>query len=443
MVKEENTIVLATEERLSTATAVLRGLIFQLVRQYPKLVSYVRKPFDEGNKQVFEDNNAWYVLCRIMESILQDEDLGEVLMIVDALDECKDTHDLERLVKFISKISAYPRVKMLVSSRHRWEIQTLLGREEEHAITLSLELHENSISVAVTEYIEEKMKSLARETLFHENPDLLEKVRDNLIENSDNTFLWVALVCQDLARSTVTRRGHVERILRKSPPGLDRLYRRMVRKISSSRDAMICLKVLAATSVAKRPMKVSELFHAISDPLDKTLGPEDMKGVIESCGSFLNIQKATVYFVHQSAVDFLSSGRSKLPNSAERHRDVLQNSLESLLTSKQIKRDIYGIEALGTAYGNIELPEPDPMSALQYSCTYWVDHLVDWISERNQVSMPVPSMDTAIMRRVQDFLETRLLYWIEYLALHGQVRQALRSIQRLHKLVSLSLLSKL
>jgi hypothetical protein len=55
----------ATDSRINTATAVLRGLLYMIVVQQPSLISHVRKKHDQAGKSLFEDANAWVVLTEI------------------------------------------------------------------------------------------------------------------------------------------------------------------------------------------------------------------------------------------------------------------------------------------------------------------------------------------------------------------------------------------
>ncbi|KAH7112061.1 NACHT domain-containing protein [Dactylonectria macrodidyma] len=79
----------ATEERLSNATAVLRGLVYLLVEQQPSLISHVRELHDRAGKQGFEDGNAWQALSKIPGAMLNHPSLDGAILIIDALDECK------------------------------------------------------------------------------------------------------------------------------------------------------------------------------------------------------------------------------------------------------------------------------------------------------------------------------------------------------------------
>jgi hypothetical protein len=66
----------ATNSRVSSATAVLRGLLYMLVSQQLSLVSHVRKKHDHAGKALFEDANAWVALTEIFTDLLQDPQLS-------------------------------------------------------------------------------------------------------------------------------------------------------------------------------------------------------------------------------------------------------------------------------------------------------------------------------------------------------------------------------
>ncbi|PHH54974.1 Vegetative incompatibility protein HET-E-1 [Ceratocystis fimbriata CBS 114723] len=77
----------ATNDRLNTATSVLRGLIYHLACHDPRLTKHVRKKHDL-NKDVFRNEGSWHELCDILGSMLDDPSLENAILIVDALDEC-------------------------------------------------------------------------------------------------------------------------------------------------------------------------------------------------------------------------------------------------------------------------------------------------------------------------------------------------------------------
>ena len=65
----------ATDARINSATAVLRGLLYLLVSQQPALTAHVRRRYDEAGRSMFEDANAWIVLTETFADVLQDPNL--------------------------------------------------------------------------------------------------------------------------------------------------------------------------------------------------------------------------------------------------------------------------------------------------------------------------------------------------------------------------------
>jgi hypothetical protein len=141
----------ATDERIKSATAVLRGLLYMLVTQQLLLASHIRKKHDHAGKAMFEDANAWVVLVEIFEAVLQDPSLRITYLIVDALDKC--VIDLPKLLEFVAKqSSASFRVKWIVSSRNWPEIEAQL-EQAGHKVKLSLELNAQSVAAVVDIFI--------------------------------------------------------------------------------------------------------------------------------------------------------------------------------------------------------------------------------------------------------------------------------------------------
>ncbi|UKZ51383.1 hypothetical protein TrVGV298_005142 [Trichoderma virens] len=143
----------ATETGLQSATAVLRGLIYSLVIQQPSLISHVQEKHGPAGKALFEDRNAWTALSKILKSILNDPSLKDVVLLIDALDEC--TEELPRLLHLIKEISSASYAKWIVSSRN-WPIIEYEFENFKQSIRLRLESNEAYVSAAVQNYIHYK-----------------------------------------------------------------------------------------------------------------------------------------------------------------------------------------------------------------------------------------------------------------------------------------------
>ena len=409
----------ATDARINNATAILRGLIYLLVDQQPSLISHVRKKYDHARKALFEDTNAWVALSEIFTSILQDPSLNSTYLIIDALDEC--VTDLSKILDLIIQKSSMPsHVKWIVSSRNWPEIEERL---ETTGQKLCLELNAEFISVAVSKYIEHKVAHLAQRKKYDDKTR--NAVRKHLSSNANDTFLWVALVCQNLED---VRKWEFQIALEEFPPGLDAFYKRMMQQICNSKNKDLFKSILALVTVVRRPITLKELMSFVETPERIPDDLESLQEIIGSCGSFLVLREHTVYFVHQSAKDFLveNTHNEIYPSGvAELHYTIFSKSLQVM--SRTLHRNMYSLPAQGFTIDRVQKPDPDPLAAVRYSCMYWVEHLGEWYSNNTTIKRNDLENGDAIDR----FLRQNYLYWLEALSLIGGITEGVLSIVEL------------
>ncbi|PHH52965.1 Vegetative incompatibility protein HET-E-1 [Ceratocystis fimbriata CBS 114723] len=408
-------------DRLSSATSVLRGLLYHLARCKPHLTKYVRTKYDPVGKKLFENESAWYEVRGIATEMLKDPSLKNAILVVDALDEC--TVDRQHLLDFITESST---TKWIVSSRNWPDIEESLN-DAKQKVKIHLEINQDSVSAAVDTYIKFKVDQLVQKRKYDDK--MKTAVLDHLQSNAHGTFLWVALVCQELSDER-TRKRHTMTKLTSFPPGLDALYKQMLHQISELEDAQLCKDVIAKVLVVYRPVALEEL-HVLVEGLTG-VGMEEVEEVIKSCGSFLTINDNTVSFVHQSAKDyFLGQALDQvLPSDiAQQHEMIFVRSLDLLCNT--LERDIYHLKAPGSLIDEVSPPDPDPLAAIRYSCTFWVDHLHD-----SPVKVRVSESDEILA-----FFKTKYLQWLEALGLIRSVYSGVRAIGKLEScLVSCSAL---
>jgi hypothetical protein len=409
----------ATDSRINYATAVLRGLIYLLVDQQPSLISHIRTKYDQAGKTLFEDANAWVALSEIFTDILQDPSLDYVYLIVDALDEC--VADLPRLMDFIVQTSSISsRIKWIVSSRNWPNIEKTLNTATQK-LRLCLELNEKSVSAAVTTFIQLKVNWLATRNKY--SNDTREAIQQHLTLNANGTFLWVALVCQEL--SNISGWKALQKLIA-FPPGLDALYRRMLDQIIDSEDAELCKSILAVVSTVFRPITLDELVAFVDMPDGVVSDYEALSEIIGLCGSFLTLRERTISFVHQSAKDFLIKKASKdiyLSTTENMHSSIFSRSLQAM--SCTLRRDVYSLRAPGISIDQVKLPVPDPLATVRYSCLYWVDHLLECDPEG------IIHNNLQDSGSVHKFLRQSFLYWFEALSLMRSLSNGIVMIRKL------------
>jgi hypothetical protein len=414
----------ATNIRINNATAVLRGLMYMLVRQQPSLVSHIQKKYDYAGKTIFEGPYAWVALSNMFSDMLQDPNLRSAYIIIDALDEC--TVGLPELLDFIiQKTSTSPHIKWLISSRNWPSIENRLDKAEDK-VRLSLELNAESVSTAVNIFIRHKVQQLVQDDKLHD------AILDYLVSNADNTFLWVALVCQNLED---TPRRLIRERLKSFPPGLDSLYGRMITQIYESKDSELCKRILASIATVYEPITISELSSLVKMPEESSENVESLHEIVNLCGSFLVVRNHRIYLVHQSAKDYLlanASGELFPSGRDETHHAIFSRSL--MVMSRMLRRDMYNLKSLGCSIEEIQLPDPDPLATSRYSCIYWADHLCESDSHHH-VDRAVSLQDGG---SVDVFMKEKYLYWIEALSLCRSVSKGVLMVAKLQKLVQVT-----
>ncbi|RKL16690.1 Vegetative incompatibility protein HET-E-1 [Fusarium oxysporum] len=398
-----------------TASNVLRGVIWFLVSKRPGLKSYVRREYDQAGSNIFTDHNAWYALSGILTAILEDETSADCIIIIDALDEC--TEDREKLIGYISQCSVSCKAKWVISSRNWPEIESQLDATQGQ-VRLHLELNHASISNAVLKFVDSKVDRL---NSTYDRPNR-ERIRKHLLDNANDTFLWVALVCQELEKPGV-KNYHSSSILHHFPAGLNELYERMISDIND-RDMDWCRAILAVIAVALRPLSLQELAAADGSLTEWVQDKETLWSLVTSCGSLLTIRGDTVYVVHQSVNDFLRSTPKILHSGiAQQQLSIFLNSIKVM--QNMLHRNVYELKDNCALIDDIAVPPAAPLTIAGYACIYWVDHFCEWLLAEDQHRNIL--CDTMITQ----FLENKYLYWLEAMSLLRCTSEAIKAMKRL------------
>ena len=398
-------------EGLNNSAAVLRGLIWMLVKQQPSLI-------DEISEDSFEGENAWFGLQKVFVNILNNPNLRKTYLIIDGLDEC--TGNRHRLLQLLAKhSSAHANVKWIVSSRNWPEIEQELEQAAE--MKLQLELNEEVLSKAVRSFIEYKVEDLRSKK--REKPEIWNTVKDYMLENAQGTFLWVALVWENLKKVSWWK---VQGKLKEFPPGLDSIYDRMMSQIMMSEDADLFKSVLSVCTTVLRPITLEEMMVYVDVPESSV---EVLEDIVRRCGTILSLQGNTVYLVHQSAKDFLLKQASgELFPSGEENVQYNLFSASLLHLRENLRRDIYSLRAPGYPVEQISIPDEDPLISARYACVHWVDHLLAC----NKIERA--KMDLQEGGLVEFFLRQDYLHWLEAMSIIKSLPAGIVSIRKLEDL---------
>jgi ankyrin repeat domain-containing protein 50 len=77
--------------RRNTAISILRSLLWQILKEKPMLFKHAKDDYDEMKDKLSELVKNLDTLWRIFQNILEDHDSKDIIVLVDALDECESS----------------------------------------------------------------------------------------------------------------------------------------------------------------------------------------------------------------------------------------------------------------------------------------------------------------------------------------------------------------
>lgn len=386
-----------TDSRLDNASDILRGLIYLLEILQPLLLRHLRQQYDQTGGELFDRSDLFYALSGVFQSMLQNPNFLRACFIVDAIDECsvEMLPFLDLLRDTVAKQSS--RVKWIISSRNRDDIERCLQLCNSHE-RLSLELNAKQLSRFIIAFISLKVTQLF---VLRNDGNLQLQVASRINQKAECTFLQASLVFKRLEEDDIVKSDILE-VIEQCSTGLIPLYDRMTGRIRRHKGAQRCFLTLSTAILAYRPLHLLKL-HTIASFLDAGIAQTELEGIITMCSSFLNIREQFVYFIHQSAKDYLTQKKLKIifpagPEAA--HYDIFSLCLSSMSIS--LRWDIYDLNDPGIIRKGLA-PIPDPIAHIRYSCLFWFDHL----RFREELSD---------YGKLHAFMQRHFLHWLEALS---------------------------
>ncbi|KAH7187890.1 hypothetical protein DER44DRAFT_122604 [Fusarium oxysporum] len=296
----------------NTARQALCALLHQLFSLKPSLIEHAMPQFRKDGQGLINSTES---LWKILRNAIKDPQAGPVIMVLDALDECAESEftDLMRNVEsqFRSDQLGYGKLKYLLTCRPYDQIvskfRVLLDAFPN--IHIPGEEESETISQEVNHVITRRINQLAIEKRF--STQIKSHLEKRLQETTHRTYLWVYLVFDYLEKDDFkkTLKG-VESAIATLPRSINEAYEQILNK--TNEDPMV-RKALSIILAASRPLTISEMNVAVNiDYTSQSIhdldleDDEDFKRRLRSwCGLFVSIHQGSIYFLHQTAREFL------------------------------------------------------------------------------------------------------------------------------------------
>ncbi|KAK8036681.1 hypothetical protein PG993_008664 [Apiospora rasikravindrae] len=314
-------------------------------------------------------------LYKVFQDMLQK--VGEVWLILDALDECylRDTSFANGLLPWIKRIrGSGVNVHMLVTSRPEYDIKAAIegwacGDE-------IIPLQSSRVEADIKVYIKFKINQVDE---WRTRPDIQKEIEDALIQKANGMFRWVS--CQFDILTHCLDRPAIRRELANLPRTLDATYARILSRVQPE-HMRYTTRLLQFLAYSERPLRLDEAVDALAvdtssqprfDAANRTVIPE--KIATYCAGLVILVKRQTedngttvteIQLAHFSVQEYLTSGR--LEGNIAKYLQETAARLSIVNVSLSYLQDINHSYTLRKARQKYPLA--------QYSARYWAENAV-------------------------------------------------------------------
>ncbi|KAK4096347.1 hypothetical protein N658DRAFT_519264 [Parathielavia hyrcaniae] len=302
----------------NAATTALCRVLDELFRGQPNLVDGISAQI--GHLLPEEVRCNFDLLWSILEKTAASCETGGITVVLDGFDEC-EPDSAEKLCRRIAEYLAGPdpRVKFFLTTRPLVSVPQMIDAVDIVVLKLEEDPHcrkhisKDIESVVMARFDGFALKCIQDTALRHE---LLEMIRPK----EDRTYLYVKLLFDYLElrmRDGVPRvpRGWID-IFRTLPTTVKEAYLGFLSRVRESQQEDV-RRLFQIVVAAARPLTLREVNIALNirDLPNGSMHGLGLQGeacfrtwILDACKYFLDVYNGRVYFIHQTAKDFLLTG---------------------------------------------------------------------------------------------------------------------------------------
>jgi hypothetical protein len=380
------------------------------------------------------------------------------LIIIDALDECKDEEPASAILSILSRcVDNIPKVKFFITGRPEPRIRSGFRLKLLRPITEVLKLHEVKPEVVDSDiklFFQTQLTSLVQN---RSDCDLLDEWPSSsdievLCKKAAGFFIYASTIVRFVTSEyhPPTKRLSLitslpESTIREGKYGVDQLYIKVLEQAFCNvhiddNQLYSCFRLMVGTVLLIfNPLSV----NGLSELLKKYHLSSDVPSIMRPLHSVLLIpdnKEDPIHIFHKSFPDFLTdSGRCMderfFINPSVYHQEILFSCLG--LMEEKLKRNICSLDDYVSLSEVKDLPARRKThigDALGYACQFWTRHLVEVPDSSHDIEEVVNAIDK--------FFTTYLPFWIEVLCLMGDLDvgvHAINNVDKWYTLVSFKL----
>ncbi|CAG9981146.1 unnamed protein product, partial [Clonostachys byssicola] len=172
---------------LRSAASVVKSLICLILLEQPTLDVHLANLRLSTGRKHFNHPSDFVPLSGLFYDILQDSNLPQTYVVVDAVDECVGSSDLMQLIETSGQVT--PRIKWLASTRAN-------NVTPQGSFHLNLGTQAKFMYCAVEKYVAHRVFSLSRQRFY--DTALRDQVQQLIVDRSGGNYPWIHAICQML-----------------------------------------------------------------------------------------------------------------------------------------------------------------------------------------------------------------------------------------------------
>ncbi|KAF2400563.1 hypothetical protein EJ06DRAFT_396946 [Trichodelitschia bisporula] len=368
------------------------------------------------------------------------------ILVVDALDECKDESDMQIILQLFAELRSLERARLRVFLTSRPEVPIRHGfldmPEAEHQDFVLHSISPSIVDHDIRLFLQHQLDNTAHKLSLRAGwPG--EQIINRLVQNACGLFIWAATACRFIheGKRFATKRldtilGQSRTVVNAPVKQLNEIYAAVLHHCISpgyldeeKYELRSELKGLLGSIVTLlSPLSTQSLSRLLN------ISQDDVSQILGVLYAILDIPKEPGYPLrlhHPSFRDFLLDSKRSgdtgfWVDEKQAHQALAMKCIQVM--SDFLTQDMLGIGRPGVL--KIEVDSHEVEGSLhpekQYACLYWIQHLHKGGSQLNDDS------------EVHQFLKEHLLHWLEALGWMQKVSEGFHAIVSLESMISVS-----
>jgi hypothetical protein len=359
---------------------------------------------------------------KLQKMIIESMKGTNLVLVIDALDECDKDERGFMLRKLLPSLSQAPLTKILITSRPESDLVHHLSSYRSNTNSLhDADLQSNQADIS--KFVEDQMRTLVQSSTLTQTDVKLLAQRVNCLFILASTACKAIQFFPDPLAMLNTLLNPRSNVL----TGINELYATILEKsfdcsqvkgdMASQARANI-VQVLKAILAAYVPLDIATI--------DSILGIRTTRHIVKSLSSVLDVTgDGPVHILHPTFREFLEDknvAKEFHVDISDAHKRVAVGCLAVM--KAKLEFNICQFESSFNLNRSIDDLKDRIPKELQYACVYWPDH----VTSSNNYGTPDQEVNTAVVEIVNDIYP---LYWMEGMSALGKVPKMVENLQDL------------